>query len=317
MNNFIPFHRPMLLQPEEQNKIVDQMGKTMSSGILTNNNQVRLLEERIKDIHKVDYAIATSSCSQGLVITLQALNQTEHNVPYYCSTQAFTWYSTHYAIRTAGKFPVMCDINTDTWNIEEESDYLNFAVPVHTFGNVSRIASKFKVYDGAHCLGAKTDDIGNATVISLAPTKLITSIEGGIILTNDKKLAKHAEDIRDKVSRMSEINAIFGNTYLDHLYEVLKWKREVYLYYKKHLDGIFQKTDQSSNHNTIGMLTGLKIPEHIETRKYYKPIDHSDSLPNTEAIYESIVCLPSWYECPYKQIVKDICEFNNTTVLLD
>jgi dTDP-4-amino-4,6-dideoxygalactose transaminase len=91
---------------------------------------------------------------------------------------------------------------------------------------------------------------------------------------------------------------------------VLSWKKEVYNYYRKHLDGIFQKIAESSNHNTIGILTSLKIPEHIETRKYYQPIELNNDLPNTEAIYRSIVCLPSWYGVDYKQIVNDINEFN-------
>jgi dTDP-4-amino-4,6-dideoxygalactose transaminase len=305
----IPFHKPMFLQQDEQKEIINQIGYVMSSGQLTNNKNVRLLEERISDIHNVDYAISTSSGSQALVIAIQALMKTLNKKPHYAYTQAFTWYSTPYAIKTNNIIPSYCDIETDTWNMKQDTDY-PFAVPVHTFGNISEIYADYKIYDGAHCLGAEIDDFGDATILSLAPTKLVTSIEGGIILTNYEKLAKIIIEIRDKVSRMSEIHAIFGNAYLDHLDETLKWKKEVYNFYKENLHGVFQKTDIDSNHNTIGMLTSLKIPGYIETRKYYKPIQHSEVLLNTEEIYKNIVCLPSWFNCPYKQIVEDINNFN-------
>ena len=309
MMNKIPFHRPMELPEDERDSIISKIEDCLDTGMLTNNKNVRELEEKIKELHNTEYAIATSSCSQGLVITLQSLIKTDMRVSYRAHLQAFTWFSTLYAIQTCNRTPTYCDIDSDTWNIKQEYKY-KLAVPTHTFGNVSKIESKFKVYDAAHALGTKLEDIGNATVLSLAPTKLITSIEGGIILTNDSKLAKYATELRDKVSRLSEIHAIFGNTYLNHIEEVIAWKKEVYDYYRKHLDGIFQKTADSTNHNTICMLTSLKIPEHIEIRKYYQPIQHSKDLPNTEAIYKSIICLPSWYNCPYKQIVDDINNFN-------
>lgn len=304
----------MKLSVEETESIMNKIDSCLSSGTLTNNKNVRELEERIKDIHNTDYAIATSSCSQGLVITLQSLLKSVPDIPYHVYTQAFTWYSTAYAIHTSNRIPIYCDIRKDTWTMDQLFDY-KLAVPVHTFGNVSTIDSKFTIYDGAHCLGSIIDDIGDATVLSLAPTKLITSIEGGIILTNNPILARRATKIRDKVSRMSEIHAIFGNTYLNHIKEVSSFKNEIYEYYKSHLNGIFQKTAEHSNHNTIGMLTDLKIPSHIETRKYYQPV-HSpvqdNSLKNTEAVYKRIVCLPSWYDCPYKEIVNQICSYNKS-----
>jgi dTDP-4-amino-4,6-dideoxygalactose transaminase len=307
--NLVPFHRPLKLSVEETETIKNKIDSCLDSGILTNNTNVRELEECIKELHNIEYAIATSSCSQGLIIALQSLIETNKKVPLIAHTQSFTWFSTVYAIITSRRTPIYHDIDPDLWNMKQDYKY-KLAVPVHTFGNVSSIESKFKVYDGAHALGTKLEDIGDATVLSLAPTKLITSIEGGIILTNDSKLAQYATNLRDKVSRMSEIHAIFGNTYLNHLEEVLSWKKEVYNYYRKHLDGIFQKTADSSNYNTIGMLTSLKIPEHIEIRKYYEPIQLSKDLPNTEAVYRSIICLPSWYGCPYEQIVEDINNLN-------
>ena len=111
---------------------------------------------------------------------------------------------------------------------------------------------------------------------------------------------------------MSEVHAIIGLQTLTHLDEVLEWKEKVYNYYKEHLPGIFQKIPYQSNYNTIGFLNeeNLKIPSHIEYRKYYDPIFEQELYPNTDYVFSKIICLPSYYNCPYEQIVEDIKEAN-------
>lgn len=303
----------MKLPESETEKIISQINNCISTGKLTNSDNVNKLEDTIKNYYNIKFAIATSSATQALVISLQSLKR-EYNVSKFINTQSFAWYSSLYAIVSAGFLPLYHDIFPDTWTMNYDTLYnrqpkKEIALPVHTFGNVSEIDATFKIYDGAHCLGSEIKDFGNATIISLAPTKLITSIEGGIILTDDSKLANTIIKIRDKVSRMSEIHAIFGNAYLEHLKEVMEFKKEVLNYYNIHLNGTFQKRAKSHNYNTIGFLTNLKIPPTIETKKYYEPL-HPD-LPNTELVYKRIICLPSYFDCPYKEIVEMINKYNS------
>ena len=87
----------------------------------------------------------------------------------------------------------------------------------------------------------------------------------------------------------------------------------VYEYYKKHIPGQFQKIPYNSTYNTIGFLNicNLKIPKHIEIKQYYEPIHLPQKNTITEYVYNNIICLPSYYNCPYKQIVEDIKEEND------
>lgn len=309
--NKIPFHRPLVLQQDERERIIKKIDDCIITGMLTNNKNVRELEETIADLHDVKHAIAVSSASQGLSIALNCMNNL-FSLPNFIYTPAFAWYSTKYAINLQSFNSIYCDIALDTWNMEKIPHNPLLNIPVHTFGNVTEVESDYKLYDGAHALGSTIKDFGDATVISLAPTKVITSIEGGVILTDNDKLAKSITYVRDKVSRMSEIHAIFGNAYLCHLLEVLQFKHDVFRYYRHHLHckGIFQETDKSTNYNTIGMITDLKIPDCIETRRYYEPLKLG--LKNTDKIYEKMVCLPSYYGCPYKEIIKLIKDYNES-----
>lgn len=309
----IPFHRPMQLSDDDKAAAMREVINCLTSGNITNGENVRKLEDSIADYYGTTYAIATSSATQGLMIALQALYRVFSISRDAVVTPAFGWCSTVYAIESAGKTCAFMDIDPETWTMKQSDYYINhITMPVHTFGNVCEINSKYTIYDGAHSLGSHIGHIGDATVISLAPTKMITSMEGGVILTENPNLAACMKAIRDKVSRMSEVHSIYGNLYLNHLDDVLKFKKKVFDYYSKHLDGTFQRTDRDSNHNTIGMLTDLKIPDTVETRKYYKPLGESrvGLLDNTEEVYRRIVCLPSYHNCPYERVVELINEFN-------
>lgn len=319
----IPFHRPLKLDDEEKSLIFNKIDDCLVSGQVTNNHNVRELENNIKEYYGVKHAIATSCATLGLQIALQAISKKEGYLPSFhvnsllltsykdVITPAFAWYSSGYAIASANFNPWYQDITLNTWNLDISTEYESdqIILPVHTFGNVCEIKEAINIiYDGAHSLGSKIKDFGSATVLSLAPTKIITSIEGGIILTDDTELATYIVNIRDKVSRMSEIHAIFGNTFLSHIDKVMKFKKTVYNYYQSHLKGQFQEVDQSTNYNTIGLLTDLKMPDTIETKKYYEPL--MSGFKNTDEVYKRIICLPSYYDVDYKEVVRRILEVN-------
>jgi dTDP-4-amino-4,6-dideoxygalactose transaminase len=239
----------------------------------------------------------------------------EYGKPYGIQTTAFNWWSDLYICQFLQQDIHhninYNDIDRETW-LPVEEGYRNRNLYLNTFGSIGEtgLSNTETVFDSTHCLGANIEDIGLAHVFSLAPTKLVTSCEGGLIITNDKNLYNWAKEKRDRMCRMSEVHAVIGLTTLLHLEEVLEWKRTVYEYYKKHIPGLFQKIPYNSNYNTIGFINteGLTIPEHIEYRQYYEPL--KKGLVNTDYVYKNIICLPSFYNCDYKQIVSDILEAN-------
>lgn len=309
IEEFIKYHKPMKLPTDEMKELHSQIDEVMNTGMLTNGKYVRELEEKIAMMYNVDYAIATSNATQGLVIALDHIKYISKARSIH--TPAFGWYSSLYAIKKNNLVPHFIDITDDEWTMKH--DKCKLALPIHTFGNSCLSPADYILYDGAHSLGSKLIDIGDATVLSLAPTKIVTSIEGGIVLTNIEKLATHTKFLRDKTCRMSEIHAIFGLKYLNHIDEIMRYKKEAFDYYQNNLVGQFQYTKVTTNYNTIGMLTNLLIPDSIEVKRYYEPLSSTKGLKNTQFVYKNIVCLPSWYGVDYKEVVRRINEFTSVT----
>jgi perosamine synthetase len=299
----IPYHKPYPLDWADRYDILKEISNVLQTGQLTNGENVRKLEDQIQEIYKTDYVICTSSCTQALLISLKFLEKSIIQVP------AFNWWSDLYVLDFLKKINAWVDIDEKTWLPKEISKYYA-ALYLHTFGNIGMSNSEDVIYDASHCFGAKFKEIGLATCISLAPTKLITSCEGGVILTNNEKLAAFAIERRDKMCRLSEPHAIIGLQTLKYLEEVKEWKKRVYDYYKRRIPGQFQVIPYDSSYNTIGFLNteNLKIPEHLIYKQYYEPL--YDGLKNTKKVYDTIVCLPSYFDCPYEQIVEDILEVN-------
>lgn len=311
-NEIINFHKPYPLNDMELTNIRWETEQIIRSGQLSNKTWVRVLEDNIKELYNVKYAIAMSSCSMGLMICLQYITP-----GYYIQVPMFNWWSIHYILKIMKKQIAWNDVDLKTW-LPIES-YGGCSLYLNTFGSIGKSKKADVIYDSSHCLGAKIDHIGLAHVFSLAPSKLITSCEGGVIITNNEEFYKHAKEQRDKISRMSEIHALIGSVYFQHLDEILEWKKKVYLYYKKHIPGQFQEIPNNSSYNTIGFLNyeNLQIPEHITIKKYYEPIVDNGIINtskhianNSKHIYKNMIVLPSYYNCDYKKIVDDILEVN-------
>lgn len=299
----IPYHKPIELSRRDKEIIRIRHEGVLDSRQLTNGVWVRELERRIQEYYKCEYVIATSSCTQALLL---CLSQTPQDI----QTTAFNWWSDFYVLDMLKKKVRWIDIDKETWLPIEK--YPIHTLYLHTFGNTGKSFNPNAIYDGSHCLFSKFEDIGLATCISLAPTKLITAGEGGLILTNDDKFAGKMIELRDKCSRMPEINAITALQTMHYKEEILEWKQKVYRGYQNALPGHFQSVPHDSNFNTIGFLNekDLKMPDHIDFRRYYEPALSSRDLPNTKHVYENIICLPSYFKCDYGQIIRDIWSVN-------
>ncbi len=314
MNEKIPYHKPLELEVEDLEDLSLKIKEIIKSGQLTNGKYVQKLEIEIEDLYHVDYCLATSNCTMGLMICIEFLEactyNVRHNVRTYLQMTSFNWWSVKYLTYFLRQNIKWDDIDLRTWLPQEI--YSDKTLYLNTFGNIGKSKRNDTLYDSSHCLGAKIKEIGLAHVFSLAPTKLITACEGGLIITNNKELYEFAKERRDKMCRMSEIHALIGLTYLPHLNKALQWKKDIYEYYKKYIPGQFQVIENNSTYNTIGFLNteNLKIPSHIETRQYYEPIFDNDVKSNTKFVYEHIVCLPSWYGVDKEKIVNDILEYN-------
>lgn len=221
MNEKIPFHRPFPLPEIDLRTIQTEIRKVLKSGQLSKNGiWCQKLEERIKEIYDVKYVLATSNCTSGIMICLDFLENRYIQVPM------FQWKSVGYVLEALKKDVKWVDIDPETWL--PQMDGFGYGLYINTFGNIGSRKEESNgcdtIYDSSHCLGGKIKEWGLAHVFSLAPTKLITSCEGGLILTNDRDLYNFAKERRDTMARMSEIHAVIGNMFLDHMNLIMGWK---------------------------------------------------------------------------------------------
>lgn len=194
--------------------------KPLASGWITQGKFVREFEENFADIHQVKYAIATTSCTTALHLMLLAGGIKEGDEVIVPS---FTWIATANAVKYCGATPVFADIDLATFNISLEDTLKKITkktkavIVVHLFGlcvDVEQFRNKLpetiKIFEDAACAaGASVQrkmagGIGDAASFSFHPRKSITTGEGGMLTTNDEKLADIARKMRNHGAEISE-----------------------------------------------------------------------------------------------------------------
>lgn len=130
---------------------------------------------------------------------------------------SFTMIATPNSVRYTGAKPVLVDSELKTWNmdaskIEQKITKRTKAImPVHTYGHpcdmdaIMKLAKKYKLYvvedaaeaHGSKYKGKKIGSIGDAACFSFYANKIITTGEGGMVTTNDKKLASKMQLLKN------------------------------------------------------------------------------------------------------------------------
>lgn len=302
---------------------LEEIQKILSSGWTSIGKWTEEFEETIRQRFGVEHAIATNNATQGLIIAIKAAGWKKRKI----AVPAFTWPSTVYAIECNDNVSVFGDIHSDSWdlNLSSIGDNYDYVISVDTFGEDSSygLDKATVIYDAAHSFF--TPNLGHrglAEVVSLSFTKLLSAMEGGIILTNDDDLAETAIELRRLSARMLEINALIGLKNLYNLTNNMNKRDDIIKYYRKNLDFDFTE-QQRDNLDPIHSTFAILLPEtyirdeialaltkaNIEYKIYYTPM--VEGLTNTDYVYSHIICLPS-YALLTEEQVKTICEVVNT-----
>lgn len=202
--DFMPFSLP-LLGKEEEEEVLD----TLRSGWITTGPKTHKFEELIKEYAGCRYAVALNSCTAALFLALESLGIGDGDEVI---TSPVTFAATANVIIHRGAKPVFADIEPDTLNINPDeirkkiTGRTKAIMPVHMAGQpckmdeIRSIASEhglFVIEDAAHAIGAeyKGRRIGagsTAACFSFYPIKNLTTIEGGILATDNEDLAEKA-----------------------------------------------------------------------------------------------------------------------------
>lgn len=254
----------------------------LSGWISSNGIYVKKFEHNMAKFCGSKYAVACSSGTSALHLALLALGigkGDEVIVP------TLSFIATANAVTYTGAVPIFVDSDPNTWNINPEKIKENITnstkaiIPVHLYGQPAdmekiNIIAKEKdlivIEDAAEAHGAKfkgkrVGALGDAGVFSFYGNKLITTGEGGMIVTNSKKVYDQSILLRDHGMstkkkywhtalgynyRMTNIQAAVGVAQLQKIHLIIEKKINIAHTYKNLMKDI------------PGIKFPLSIPEH-------------------------------------------------------
>lgn len=204
---YLPFSKPSIGEDE-----IAAVGEVLRSGWITTGKHCKQLEQDCAKLVGANHAVALTSATAGMHLTLLALGVGPGDEVI---TPSLTWVSTINLITLLGARPVFADIDRDTLMVTREtvepllSERTKAIIPVHYAGAalelepLRALAAEHGVAlieDAAHAIGthyrgAPVGSPGTA-IFSFHPIKNVTTGEGGIVVTDDQELADRVRRLR-------------------------------------------------------------------------------------------------------------------------
>lgn len=212
----IPYGRQDINQAD-----IESVVAVLRSDFLTQGPAVPMFEKAIANYCSVQYAVAVNSATSALHIACLALGVGEGDTVW---TSPITFVASANCALYCGATVDFVDIDSHTYNmsVERLSEKLveaekngklpKVVIPVHLCGQACDMAGIYNlsqkygfkiIEDASHAIGGKYkgETTGNCrysdiTVFSFHPVKIITTGEGGMVVTNDPELAKHLRILR-------------------------------------------------------------------------------------------------------------------------
>ncbi len=206
----IPVNEPLIGKKELQ-YITDCV---KSGWISSKGSYIKNFEEKFAKFCGVRHGISTTSGTTALHLALASLGIKKGDE---IIMPTFTMVATAYAVLYLGAKPVLIDSEERTWNMdvskveEEIGQKTRVLLPVHIYGHpvdmdplikLSKKYSLFVIEDAAEAHGAKykgrvCGSMGDMNCFSFYANKVITTGEGGMVVTDDKRLAEKARLLKD------------------------------------------------------------------------------------------------------------------------
>ena len=281
---------------EEEEKLVLEV---LRSGTLSIGPKIEEFEKRFSEMLGAKYACAVSNGTVGLHLALIACGIKEGDEVI---TSPFSFVASANVILYMGAKPVFTDVDPTTFNIDPKeiekkiNPKTKAILPVHIFGQsadmerIMALASRhnLKVIEDAcesvmaEYKGKKVGTFGDAAAFSFYPNKQMTTGEGGMITTNDKKIDNLCRSLRNQGRsenmqwldhqilgynyRITEMGAALGIGQLKKLAGVIEKRREIAGWYeeeiKKYEDLLsFPKTRADNTHTWFVYVARIKDPK--------------------------------------------------------
>jgi UDP-4-amino-4,6-dideoxy-N-acetyl-beta-L-altrosamine transaminase len=316
MKNLIPYSRQYI-----DSKDIKAVTNVLKSDFLTSGPEVNKFQNKINKFCKNKYSVAVNSATSALHIACKAIGLKKNDYVWTSSISFVA--SANCAFYCGGKIDFV-DIDEDTFNIsisklkkklvaaKKKNKLPKILIPVHLGGlssNMKEIFDLSKKYnfkiieDASHAVGGKykgtvigSCKFSNITIFSFHPVKSMTTGEGGMALTNDKKIylkmkllrehgiERNSNNFKNNNNslwyyeqqtlgfnyRMSDIHAALGLSQLDKVNKFIKKRNLISKKYKKELNKLpieFQKEKKgflSTKHLEI-----ILVPSIIHKKLFY------------------------------------------------
>ena len=258
-----------------------EVALVLNSGYLSRGPKVVEFEGAIASYLGVKHAIAVSSGTAALHLSVLALGlepSDEVIVP------DFTFPATANAVVLAGSKPIFCDIGLNSFNLDPDeveraiTRHTKALIPVHQFGLAAEMEAISKlarergiiiIEDAACSLGAayrgqKCGTFGLVSCFSFHPRKITTTGEGGVVVTNDDRIAAKIRALRHHGMddgdfsfpgfnyRMSDLNAAVGVAQMRRITDLIESRRKLATAYR----------------SALSQVAGVRLPQDLDHAKH-------------------------------------------------
>jgi perosamine synthetase len=293
-----------------------------SNWISSKGKYIEEFEQKFAHYCGCKYGISTTSGTTAIHLALASLGiglGDEVIVP------TFTMISTVFAVVYTGARPVLVDAEPETWNIdvtrieEKITPRTKAIMPVHIYGHpcdmepIMEMVRRHNLYviedaaeaHGAEYKGRKAGSIGHVNCFSFYANKIITTGEGGMVVTNNRQIAEKARRLKDLAHskekrflhaglgfnyRMTNIQAAIGLAQFERIDELVERRRKNAYFYNsllKDIKGIGLPPEKEWARNVYWMYSifiedqfGMSRDElmrkleekEIETRTFFIPM---------------------------------------------
>ncbi|MEM8939350.1 MAG: DegT/DnrJ/EryC1/StrS family aminotransferase [Bacteroidota bacterium] len=339
----IPVTKPYLPDLQKYHEYVDGI---YNRNWLTNNGPlVNEFELKLKEHLGLDHLLLVSNGTIAIQLAIKALDISGEII-----TTPFSYIATTSSIVWEGRKPVFVDIDKKSLNIDASkiektiTPETSAILATHCFGNVcdidaiDDIAKKHDlkvIYDGAHCFGTKYKNksvfaYGDICTTSLHATKIMHSVEGGLVVTKMPNLLRKMAFMRnfghngpEKYegvginAKNSEFHAAMGLSVLSDIEDILEKRQIQCSRYDEFLKGLNVQKPQIANNCDFNnayypivfrdLESLIRSKDELEKheifpRRYFYPslseLDYVDSIkmPICDDISSKILCLPLYHD---------------------
>lgn len=295
--------RVNLSGPDITDMEIAEVEKVLRTGILSIGPKIEEFEKKFKDYFGVKHAIGVNSGTSGLHLLVRAFDIKEGEEVI---TTPFSFVASANCILFEKAKPVFVDIDEKTLNMDIEkieekiTEKTKAILPVDIFGHpnnmeeIMEIAKNYNlkvIEDSCEAIGSeyryiKSGTMGDAGIFAFYPNKQITTGEGGMIVTNDDRVADLCRSMRSQGRattglwlhhemlgynyRMSEINAAIGIVQMERLNEILNKRQKIADLYNEKLKNVEGVTIPYVHKNVTRMswfVYVIRLDSHIDRNR--------------------------------------------------